>query len=290
MTQESSGGEESLAPVIPLFGARAPQPAPHSAARIRPDEVADLVRRTAAAVAAESATLGEGERAGLDLEEDEVAEDLMADDDWHTTWRDRGSGGPRGAASAATRGRGGVRFVEAAEEDAPQEDEEQSEQELIEAAEASLTKALRRRSLSESEAHGRLLREEVPRAAADEIVERFVNLGYIDDTALAEQIVHTGTTRKNQGRRAIAQALHARGISREVVEIALESLPDDDEIRALEYARGKANSLLRVDDETALRRLTGQLARRGFGGSLAMSAAKQALAEARRPSSGVRFQ
>ena len=71
-------------------------------------------------------------------------------------------------------------------------------------------------------------------------------------------------------------------------------LEDDDEERALEFARTKAQSLLRVDDETALRRLTGQLARRGYGGGVAMNAARTAMREARRGSGGrshgVRFE
>lgn len=300
MTQESDGGEESLAPVIPLFGSRTPRPAPHATARALPEEMPapSSNERRADELGADGAGAGQcdvgedehgvhergahengaGADAGTHRDDEAHAEPA---EEWHTTWREPGRGGLRRTPPAPA---GGVRFAESADDDdAP------SEQEIVEAAEASMIKALRRRSISESEARSRLLREDVPRDAADEIVARFVDLGYLDDTALAEQIVHAAVTRKSQGGRAIAQALHARGISREVVEIALESLPDDEEDRALEYARGKARALLRVDDDTALRRLSGQLARRGFGGSLAMSAARRALDEARGPSSTVRF-
>jgi regulatory protein len=44
-----------------------------------------------------------------------------------------------------------------------------------------------------------------------------------------------------------------------------------------------------VDDTTALRRLLGQLMRRGYGGSAATNAARTALAERGGGSSGVRF-
>jgi regulatory protein len=89
----------------------------------------------------------------------------------------------------------------------------------------------------------------------------------------------------------LSRALSQRGIPRDVVNAALDELPDDDAERALDFARTKARSLSRLDQETALRRLVGQLSRRGYNGSVAMTAAKTALAEATfggRPS-GVRF-
>jgi len=78
-------------------------------------------------------------------------------------------------------------------------------------------------------------------------------------------------------------------ISREVVDAALDELPDDEAERALDFARQKARSMGSLDREAAVRRLHGQLSRRGFGGSMAMTAAKQALDEAGVGASGVRF-
>jgi regulatory protein len=105
---------------------------------------------------------------------------------------------------------------------------------------------------------------------------------------LAEQLIYAGTSRKGQGRRAIAQTLNARGIARDIADAALEQLPDDDDDRALEYARSKAHGLRSYDLETAMRRLMGQLARRGYSGSVASNAARTALTE-QRSSGGVQF-
>lgn len=209
---------------------------------------------------------------------------------WHTTWRDLGSRpGDRRPTPVkpleVTPTQSGVRFVELPEADAAEPDTD----ERREQAEARLVKALRRRSLSVSEARAKLREDQLDADDIDEIVERLVRLGALDDAALADQLVYAGVERKNQGRRAIAQSLSARGIDRAVIDQALAELPDDDFERALEYARGKAASLLRFDDDTALRRLSGQLARRGYGGGLALSAARAALEEARRPRSSVRF-
>ncbi|WP_344735823.1 regulatory protein RecX [Microbacterium awajiense] len=146
-------------------------------------------------------------------------------------------------------------------------------------AEKALLKRLVSRPLSVSEARDFLAAREVGSADVDGIMESLLDYGYLDDAALAEQLVHVGVERRSQGRRVIAQTLARRGIPREVAAAALGALPDDDAERALETARAKARSMSGLDRQVALRRLLGQLGRRGFGGSTAMSAAQQALDE-----------
>jgi regulatory protein len=153
---------------------------------------------------------------------------------------------------------------------------------------ATLVRRLARSALSEREARAFLREQSVDAAVAESVIADVVDRGWLDDAALAEQLVHSGTQRKRQGRRAIAQTLNARGISAEVAAVALSSLPDDDADRALEYARSKAHGLRSYDETTALRRLMGQLARRGYPGSVASTAARTALAE-QRSSGGVQF-
>jgi regulatory protein len=159
----------------------------------------------------------------------------------------------------------------------------------VELAEKALLKRLRTRSLSVAEARAVLRDHELEDAAAEQILASMEEYGYLDDAALAEQIVHTCVERKGHGRQLIAQALAKRGIPREVADASLAALPDDDFERALEFARAKARSLRSLDRDTALRRLTGQLGRRGYGGSLALTAARTALDERPAGSTGVRF-
>lgn len=155
-------------------------------------------------------------------------------------------------------------------------------------AEDQLARRLRRSALSEREARTFLAQRGTDPATVEATVERFVGRGWIDDGVLAEQLLYAGTSRKGQGRRAIAQTLSQRGIARDVSDAALAALPDDDEDRALEYARSKAHGLRSYDLETAMRRLMGQLARRGYSGSVASTAARTALTE-ERDGGGVRF-
>ncbi|WP_307785486.1 regulatory protein RecX [Microbacterium hibisci] len=158
------------------------------------------------------------------------------------------------------------------------------------AAERGLLKKLRARQVSVAEATSYLAQHELQGEAVDAILDAFLARGYLDDARLAEQIVHAGIDRKGQGRQAISQSLAKRGVPRDVADAALAELPDDDAERALEFARSKAGSMRGLERDVALRRLAGQLARRGYGGSAALSAARQALDEATRPSSRVRFE
>lgn len=161
--------------------------------------------------------------------------------------------------------------------------------ESTDAAERGLLKKLRARQLSVSEAKSYLVQHELATESVDTIVAAFLDRGYLDDARLAEQIVYAGVDRKGRGRQALAQDLAKRGVPRDIADAALAALPDDDAERALEYARSKAGSMRSLERDVALRRLAGQLARRGYGGSIALTAARTALDEATRPASRVRF-
>jgi regulatory protein len=159
-----------------------------------------------------------------------------------------------------------------------------------EIAEKNLLKKLRTRSLSIREARAVVGERDLTADDVADLIDAFVRRGYLDDKALAEQLVHSAVDRKGQGRQVIAQGLAKRGIPRDVADAVIAELPDDDADRALEFARTKARSMSSLDRDTALRRLAGQLARRGYGGSTAFSAARTALDEvARPPASGVAF-
>jgi regulatory protein len=170
-------------------------------------------------------------------------------------------------------------------------DEPMDRDKLRENAATSLTRSLGRRGLSVSEARVRLRSDGLTAEESQAVVDAFIERGWLDDAVLAEQLVHSATTRKGMGTQAIRQLLVKRSVARDVIDDVIADLPDDDAERALEFARGKARSLVRLDDETATRRLMGMLARRGFGGSVAGKAARTALADERRNAGGsaVRF-
>ena len=198
---------------------------------------------------------------------------------------------PQAARSAeAAPARRMPRFEEAQDEQPAQDDvdEVDPEQRLKKATDRLLRK-LGSRGLSVSEATDVLRSDGVPRDEACIVIADLESRGWLSDEMLAEQLVHAALTRNKDGRRGIAQKLAKRGIAREIADAALAEVPDDDTERALEFARTKARSMSSLDHDTALRRLAGQLARRGYPGGVAMSAAKRALDEVGSSASGVRF-
>lgn len=191
----------------------------------------------------------------------------------------------RTAALRAVGHRPGVSGGDVGTDDEPTPDPD----EVRERAEAALVRKLRAKALSVSEARSVLREHDLDRDAIEDVIDDFSARGYIDDRTLASLLVTSGVERKGQGRIALSRSLSQRGIPREIIDEALEELPDDDAERALEYARSKAPGMSRLEPDTALRRLLGQLARRGYGGSVAMNAARTALREAGTGRTGVRF-
>lgn len=284
VNREDGSESERLAPVIPLFGATAS--AVSDSSTPRPPDTADAAEEPGGAAAVDFARW----RSASKVEEPSVAAralDSYTDSDGSPSDRHPARGGARSAPR--------LRAVERTDQH-DGADSALSAAALREAAEEALVRKLRARSLSISEA--RLILRGFEReggrldsAQIDDVIDDFCRRGYLDDRVLAEQLITAGVERKGQGRVALSRALAQRGLSRDVIDAALSDLPDDDAARALEFARGKASSLTRLDHDTALRRLVGQLARRGYNGAVAMSAAKAALGEVTRghATSGVRF-
>lgn len=265
------GGEERLAPVIPLFGGR-----PVSGA----GDAADAAERT----------------------EKVVPRRTGADGLWRSTWDGDASAGEPSAHHPA-RGRGrpdarrapGLRALRPHEEPTPAATADPDATDPTVAAERaseSLVRRLRTRALSVAEATTFLRGRDLASDQIDAIIDEFCTRRYLDDALLAGHLVTSGHERKGQGRVVLGRVLAQRGIPRDVAEAALSELPDDDAERALEFARAKARTMGRLEPETARRRLAGQLARRGYPGDVVSSVVRTVIAEefGRPSSSGVRFE
>jgi regulatory protein len=118
-------------------------------------------------------------------------------------------------------------------------------------------------------------------------LERLEGVGLIDDVALAQNLVGTLQERKGLGRSAIAAELTRRLLSPAAIEYALELIDTGDELaRARELAVARARQLTSYDRETAVRRLSGYLARRGYAGSTVRAAVAHALPQHRESGAG----
>jgi regulatory protein len=134
-----------------------------------------------------------------------------------------------------------------------------------------------------SELAGRLAKKNVPDDVAKRLLDRFEEVGLINDAAFAREWVASRQPGKGLAGRALAQELRRKGIDDEVAREALDTIdPADEEQAARLLVRKKLRSLTRVDDTTATRRLVGMLARKGYGPSMAFSVVKDELASADR--------
>lgn len=148
--------------------------------------------------------------------------------------------------------------------------------------------ALARRGLSRRELERHLRDRGFDDDEIEVEVARLERDGYVDDIALAQNLVGTLQERKGLGRSAIAAELTRRHLAPAAIEYALDLIDTGDELsRAREIAIKRAGQLRHLDRETAVRRLSAYLARRGYGGSTIRAAVDQALPST--PRRGVAF-
>lgn len=138
--------------------------------------------------------------------------------------------------------------------------------------------ALARRGMSSKEMHDYLLGREFDRGAVDDEVERLESVALLDDVALGETLVRTLRDRKGLGRGALTAELRRRKLDSTAIEIALDGLDGDELERATEVAHKRASQLRSYDAETAKRRLSAFLMRKGYSGSVVSTAVQRALA------------
>jgi regulatory protein len=128
-----------------------------------------------------------------------------------------------------------------------------------------------------------LARKGVPDGAAAEVLDRFADVGLVDDAAFAGQWVRSRHTYRGLGRRAIAVELRRKGVPDGVAKEALAEVDTEaEDRRARELIDRKLRSMA-VDTAdqraTAARRLVGMLARKGYGAGTAYRVVREALAE-----------
>jgi regulatory protein len=144
-------------------------------------------------------------------------------------------------------------------------------------------KLLDRAPRTRSELATAMARRGVPDEAATVVLDRFVEVGLIDDVAFATAWVDSRHRGRGLARRALASELRKRGIDDEVAGEALSAVSIDDEAVAADaLVRRRLRSMTGLPREVKTRRLVAMLGRKGFGGSLAYGVVARALDEAPR--------
>ena len=127
-----------------------------------------------------------------------------------------------------------------------------------------------------------LAKRGIPDDVAESVLDRFGEVGLIDDAAFARAWVTSRQSGRGLARRALKAELRAKGVDGEVAEEAVVLVDDQDEWEAARrLVQRRLPSLRRVDRVTAERRLVGMLARKGYGSGLAGWVVREALDEDR---------
>jgi regulatory protein len=120
----------------------------------------------------------------------------------------------------------------------------------------------------------------VPPEVAEQVLDRLQEVGLVDDAAFAESWVESRQQRRHLSRPALRRELQAKGVDREQIDAALESVDYGDELAAArELARRRYAAVAELPYPVRYRRLAGVLSRRGFGSEIVTQVLREVLGE-----------
>ena len=123
-----------------------------------------------------------------------------------------------------------------------------------------------------------LTRKGCPPEVAREVLDRFEEVGLVDDEAYAQAFIRSKQAGRGLARRAISHELRAKGVDDELAQSLLDEVdPEDERARAHELVAKKLRSMHGLDRAVQTRRLAGMLARKGYGHDVARVVITEAL-------------
>lgn len=123
-----------------------------------------------------------------------------------------------------------------------------------------------------------LQRRGIPDDVARSVLDRFTEVGLIDDEAYAAAYVSSKQRERSLGARALRMELRRKGLDDRVVTGAVADIEDDDEReRAAALVARRIDAAMAAGPVAARRRLVGLLARRGYPSGLAHAVVSEAL-------------
>jgi regulatory protein len=138
---------------------------------------------------------------------------------------------------------------------------------------------LDQKARTRSELAATLRRRRVPDDAARAVLDRFTDVGLIDDGALAAGVALAQHRERGLAARAVATKLRQRGIDEATVQAAVDRIGatnEADTARMLVARRRKA--VQGLEPQAQARRLVAMLARKGYPAGLAYQIVRESLA------------
>jgi regulatory protein len=147
-------------------------------------------------------------------------------------------------------------------------------------ARAIALRLLERQPRTRAELERAMARRDVPEDVAAAILDRFAEVGLIDDAAFAQAWVDSRHRGRGLARRALSAELRRRGVDDATVRAAVATVSaDDEQTAARALVERKLRTMTNVPYDAKLRRLVGMLGRKGFSQGLAMKVVREALRE-----------
>jgi regulatory protein len=130
---------------------------------------------------------------------------------------------------------------------------------------AQLTEAMRKRG--------------VPDDAANEVLDRFEEVGLLDDAAFANAWVTSRQAGRGLAPRALSNELRQRGVAEPLIAEAVGSVDSEDvESAARDLVTRRARATAGLPNAVRMRRLVALLNRKGYSGELAVRVVREVLA------------
>jgi len=141
--------------------------------------------------------------------------------------------------------------------------------------------ALSRAARTRGQLEALLQRKGIAPEAAEAVLDRFEEVGLVDDVGYSEAFVESRHRIRGQGGRALSAELRRRGVADDVVADAVGALDPEQEFEtACRIARARYDRMPAVATEVKLRRLAGFLARKGYSGAIVSRAVRHVVQEA----------
>ncbi|MBL0886524.1 regulatory protein RecX [Myceligenerans sp. I2] len=154
-----------------------------------------------------------------------------------------------------------------------------SHEEALDAAREAVLRILTATQKSRHELEQALARKGYPESVVTPLLDRFDDVGLVDDVAYAGTIVRTRQGERGLARRAISEELRRRGIDEETATEALDQIdPEDERAAGARLAEKLVVKTRGKERDVRVRRAVGSLARKGYAPGLAFELVRDALA------------
>lgn len=143
-----------------------------------------------------------------------------------------------------------------------------------------LLKLIERSGKSSGQLRNQLVEKDFPAPIIDQLIDRFIEVGLIDDYALARDFTENAVSRKAKAKSVIARELKAKSFPQEAIDAAISVIDVESELEAAKkLAESRIRQLMKLDPEVRTRRLASFLMRKGYSSSVVWAATRHASGE-----------